>query len=632
MTQAGGKLPKELVEYYALLAEKKGWRFYVMYGQTEATARMSYLPPDKVLSHLGSMGIPIPQGRFDLIDENGQLITATNQSGELIYYGPNVMMGYATSREDLYDASSLTELRTGDIAWRDEDGFYYISGRKSRFLKIFGNRIGLDDLESLLRGRGFITICGGTDKHLVVLTIDQGKASEIERILAEKFSLTSQYASVEEVKDFPLLPSGKIDYASLVKVSETKALENTGQATHSKYTWRNLFGINKKRENLSTIDIFSKVFIASEVTQESSFESLNGDSLNYVQMMMLLEKKLGQLPDNWQKLSVREIEELNIAPPSYVQSVETNVALRAFAILEVLLNHTYIVDNTYIAGGAALLMVLVGYSFARFQSTLLFAGQVWTTILPFLKKIVIPYLLICVFVVTSRTLQDKPVNYDIFLMINNLYRLEDRALANFWFVQALTQCVVILGAVFSIKAFIRLAKGNLWNYSISLLSFFVFMCFLINSFWDTRTIQAQAPHVYLPIIMIGWCACLAKFNRQKLLVFVYAALTFSLMCWLGLMGFSQYVWLQAGTTMLLFLPNVKVFSFVKPFMTEIAAAAYFIYLTHVFILHFIDKLTQNGPLRYALLVMFCLSAYRLYLKALDIFQRVSKSKIRETMF
>ncbi len=84
--------------------------------------------------------------------------------------------------------------------------------------------------------------------------------------------------------------------------------------------------------------------------------------------------------------------------------------------------------------------------------------------------------------------------------------------------------------------------------------------------------------------------------------------------------------------MLIFIPSVKVFSFVKPFMTEIAAAAYFIYLTHMFILHFIDKLTQNGPLRYALLVMFCLLAYRLYLKALDVFQIASKGKIRETMF
>jgi acyl-CoA synthetase (AMP-forming)/AMP-acid ligase II len=626
MTVSGGKSAKELIEYFATLAQKRGWRFFPMYGQTEATSRMTYMPPEQVLAHCGSIGIPIPRGRIELIDENGQVVTGTNQHGEIVYYGPNVMMGYATKRDDLYDDAVLTKLYSGDIAWRDEGGFYFISGRKSRFLKIFGNRVGLDDLENALRAMGYVTICGGTDKHLIVMTIDQGKQAEIARILTGKFSLTSQYASVEEVKDFPLLPSGKIDYAKLVKMSEAKVLaESADQATHSKYSWRNLLGLNRKQEKLSAMDIFSKVFIASEVTQESSFESLNGDSLNYVQMMMLLEKKLGLLPANWQKLSVHEIEQLNIAPQSYVQTVETNVALRAFAILEVLLNHTYIVDNSYIVGGAALLMVLAGYSFARFQAASLFVGRVWSTIWPYLKKIIIPYLLICVFVVISRTVRNVPVHYDIFLMINNLYRLEDRTLANFWFIQVLTQCIVILGIVFSIKSFTKYAKDNVWMYSISLLSFFVLLCFLINSVWDTKALQFLVPHIYLPIIMIGWCACLAKFNMQKLLVLVYASLIFSVMCWLDFIVFSQCVWLVVGTSLLLFLPSVKVFSFVKPFVTEIAAAAYFIYLTHMFILHFIDKLTENGPLRYALLVIFCLLAYRLYLKALDVFQnRIKK--------
>jgi len=628
MTQAGGKLPKELVEYYALLAEKRGWRFYVMYGQTEATARMSYLPPDKILSHLGSMGIPIPQGSFELIDEKGEPITATNQSGELIYRGPNVMMGYATTRDDLYDPSSLTELRTGDIAWRDADGLYYISGRKSRFLKIFGNRIGLDDLESSLRGLGYVTICGGTDKHLVVMTIDKGKATEIERVLAEKYSLTSQYASVEEVKDFPLLPSGKINYAKLVEMSEAKALaESADRSTQSGYTWKNLFGISKSknRDKLSTLEIFSKVFTGREIAQEDSFESLNGDSLNYVQMMILLEKKLGILPDNWQKLSIREIEQLNIAPPSCVQPVETSVALRAVAILEVMLNHTYIVDNTYIAGGAAILMVLAGYSLARFQAASLFVGQVWSTIWPYLKKIVVPYLMICVALIAKRALSNEPLEADILLMVSNFYRFETKILANFWFIQVLAQCVVILGLVFSIKRFRIYAKNHLWEYSLYLLSFFVFTCFLINSFWDTKALDFQVPHIYLPLIMIGWCASLGKSNTQKLSLFGYAFLFFSAMYWLGLWYTSQYVWLIAGVSLLLFLPSVKVFSFVKPFVTEIASAAYFIYLTHMFILHFLRCLTDIGPLQYLLLVVFCLLAFRLFNKIVDAFQAASEN-------
>lgn len=628
MTQAGGKLPKELVEYYALLAEKRGWRFYVMYGQTEATARMSYMPPDKVLSHIGSMGVPIPQGSFDLVDEHGQLITKPNQPGELIYRGPNVMMGYATSREDLYDASSLTELRTGDMAWRDADGFYYISGRKSRFLKIFGNRIGLDDLESSLRSEGYVTICGGTDKHLVIMTLEAGKGPEISRILAEKYGLNSQYASVEEVKDFPLLPSGKIDYAKMGRISEAKAAQQSAeQAASSKFSWKKLFGLDKKQGQLPTYEIFSKVFTGKEITQDSTFESLNGDSLNYVQMMILLERKLGQLPEGWQKLSVREIEQLGASPHSYLQAVETSVALRAFAILEVLLNHTYIVNNAYIAGGAALLMVLAGFSLARFQSAALFAGQVWSTIWPYLKKIVIPYMLICVFIFISRTLQNKAVNLDMFLMVSNMYRLEDRALGNFWFVQVLAQSLLILGVVFSIKSLTKYAKEHVWHYSMSLLSFFLLICLSINLVWDTSAVHSQVPHVYLPVIMIGWCACIAQLATQKQLVFVYGLLMFSVMYWLGFVGLSQTMWLVVGTSLLLYVPRVKVFGVIKPLVTEIASAAYFIYLTHMFILHFINKLTNNGPLRYALLVVFCLVAYRVYLKAIDLFKLVYSQKI-----
>jgi hypothetical protein len=224
------------------------------------------------------------------------------------------------------------------------------------------------------------------------------------------------------------------------------------------------------------------------------------------------------------------------------------------------------------------------------------------------------------------------VHYDILLMVNNLYRLEDRVLANFWFVQVLTQCLVILGIFFSIKPLTKHAKGNAWTYSISLLSLFILMCFSINSVWDTKAVQAQVPHIYLPVLMIGWCACFAKLATQKHLLAVYAFTFFSALYWLSLIGFSQCVWLVLGTILLLYLPSVKIFGFIKPFMTEIAAAAYFIYLTHMFILHFIDKLTQNGPLRYLLLVIFCLLAYRLYLKVLDVLQFASKNRIRDMSF
>jgi len=101
MTQAGGKLPAAMVKEFAQWARTRGIRFFVMYGQTEATARMSYLPPDRVIEKTASVGVAIPGGRFSILDANNREITQSGVDGELVYRGPNVSLGYAESRADL---------------------------------------------------------------------------------------------------------------------------------------------------------------------------------------------------------------------------------------------------------------------------------------------------------------------------------------------------------------------------------------------------------------------------------------------------------------------------------------------------------------------------------------------------
>ena len=154
MTQAGGKLLPELHREFAEYAQKEGKKFIVMYGQTEATARMAYLPAERSLEKYGSMGIAIPGGRFSLIDVDGQEIQEPEVVGELVYEGPNVTLGYAETQEDLIKGDERHgRLVTGDMAKRDADGFYYIVGRKKRFLKIYGNRVNLDETERMVKNR-----------------------------------------------------------------------------------------------------------------------------------------------------------------------------------------------------------------------------------------------------------------------------------------------------------------------------------------------------------------------------------------------------------------------------------------------------------------------------------------------
>jgi len=130
MTQAGGKLSPELHEQFAKWAIEKNKKFIVMYGQTEATARMSYLPAEKSLEKYGSMGIAIPGGKFSLIDVEGNEIREPETVGELVYVGENVTLGYAEKGEDLAKGDErFGKLVTGDMAKFDKDGFYYIVGR-----------------------------------------------------------------------------------------------------------------------------------------------------------------------------------------------------------------------------------------------------------------------------------------------------------------------------------------------------------------------------------------------------------------------------------------------------------------------------------------------------------------------
>ncbi len=220
MTQAGGKLLPELHKKFAEYAAAKNKNFVVMYGQTEATSRMAYLPADKSLEKNGSMGIAIPGGRFDLIDENGSIITQPHIVGELIYYGKNVSLGYAQCGEDLAKQDErLGRLETGDMAKFDEDGFYYIVGRKKRFLKIFGNRVGLDETERLIKTHfpAIECACCGSDDKLYAFITDERLCDAVKTFLAEKTRLNPVAFCVQYVQEIPKNDAGKILYNDFEK-------------------------------------------------------------------------------------------------------------------------------------------------------------------------------------------------------------------------------------------------------------------------------------------------------------------------------------------------------------------------------------------------------------------------------
>jgi len=218
MTQAGGKLGEDLVARFHRSMVRRGGRFFVMYGATEATARIACLPCDRLPEKLGAAGQAIPNGRLEIDPGEGAPPTREpHVRGEVVYAGPNVMMGYSTCRADLEKGDELGGvLRTGDLGYLDEEGFLYVTGRSKRIGKVFGLRINLDEVEAKLRPNGPTAVIAGDDR--LVVFCEWGDPPRFERLaneLTRAFNLTPRAFEFRRIQALPLNANGKIDYQAL---------------------------------------------------------------------------------------------------------------------------------------------------------------------------------------------------------------------------------------------------------------------------------------------------------------------------------------------------------------------------------------------------------------------------------
>lgn len=202
-TQAGGKMAKENVAFFADKCKQNDKKLIVMYGQTEAAPRISYLPFDKAAEKPDSIGIPIPGVELSVSEE-----------GELICKGENVFQGYAESYRDLGKKDEIHGvLYTGDMARRDEDGFFYITGRKKRFVKVYGNRVGLDELEQLITPEFGKVVCVGVDDHVTIYTENHNlDLSALVTFISEKSKINSNAFKAAFIDSFFYSDTGKIEY------------------------------------------------------------------------------------------------------------------------------------------------------------------------------------------------------------------------------------------------------------------------------------------------------------------------------------------------------------------------------------------------------------------------------------
>ncbi len=587
LTQAGGRLPAETAARVGRWASEHGVRFFVMYGQTEATARIAWLPPERLADAPDCIGIAIPGGRLELRGEGGVPITAPETEGELVYRGPNVMMGYAQDRADLAGGPEIDALATGDLAVRRADGLYRITGRASRIAKPFGLRVSLDELERLLSERGLVSAVAGTDELLAIAVAGQvppGLAAD----LAARLKLPEALFDISGWPELPRLPSGKPDYSRIL--TEAQARRAAGPALPTGES--------------AVLTAFRQTLKGRDVSPEASFTDLGGDSLSYVQLSMALEDALGgDLPEGWERMPVSRLEAL--AHPGgrrgWMIRIDSEMLLRTLALIAVIINHA---SNYPVGGGSDALMLLAGYSLARFQSDRFIAGKGFSVIRDFFLRVMLPYLGILLLYALVR----KPVDIWNFLLLGNYFPSPGGFLTPFWFLDTLFQLYLVMLVLFEVPAVRRFAAANpfrlgLWFAAGAFALKFGAMLTIDPRFGlDNRT-----THAALPLFAIGWLIWFARSGPQKWVTAVVVALL--ALCTAGLVrplaiwadfepfiGELRALWLIVAAALLLALPRLPVPALLHRAVVRISAAGYHIYLSHGIVIYAVFGFAPGTPL------------------------------------
>lgn len=223
LIQAGGRLDEQQVLHFHHVMQQRSGRFFVMYGQTEASPRMTVLPSDWIPNKLGSVGPAVPRGRLLIENDDGAPLPS-GQSGRVVFEGPNVMMGYAESEADLLLGDVCGgRLDTGDEGYLDDDGCLFLTGRTKRICKLSGVRVSLDEVEAmvtkLMTSQGQVAAYSPEDDVLILVFegISHEIAVETARAAAKKLRVPPKFIQVRADKSLPRLSNGKTDYRALVE-------------------------------------------------------------------------------------------------------------------------------------------------------------------------------------------------------------------------------------------------------------------------------------------------------------------------------------------------------------------------------------------------------------------------------
>lgn len=551
VTQAGGRMAPERVRALAEQGAGEGWDLVVMYGQTEATARMAYLPPHLARTHPHTVGVAIPGGSFRLEPVAG----AGPGVGELVYTGPNVMMGYAESPGDLRRGADTTELRTGDLA-RISDGLVEIVGRRSRFAKLFGQRIDLDRVQTLLALGGYDAACAeAADAEQLVLAVpgapDPEALAEVAAAVTADTGLPPHAIRAVAVDALPRLANGKTDHAAVSRLQPAPSTDAGSPAD-------------------SLARLYGRV-LGREVGPQDSFVTLGGDSLSYVELSLRLERRLGRLPADWPERTVADLALGDLAAPRRrFARIDTTIPLRALAIVMIVGSHS---NLWTLLGGAHVLLAVAGANFARFHLTDEGSRERLRRVGRAAARIAVPAVLwIGLVSLVAGTYPLRTV-----LLLNDLLggRGWSEPAWHFWFVEVVLMLALGAGLLTSVPRVMALERRHRFGLAAGLTALA-----LVPRWWATwSSYDGDVIHSSLFVAWLflgGWAAAVARTRSQRLTVTGLLALG----AWDFTGETQRDLVVAAGLLALVWLPTVPWPRVLVGVTGTLASASLYVYLTH----------------------------------------------------
>lgn len=582
VTQAGGGLPAEEVRAWSRRGRAAGWGLAVMYGQTEATARIAVHRPEEVAAAPGLVGRPVPGTTVRLdgsVDGAAELSARAGRPvGELVVEGPGVMLGYAHEPADLALGRMVPELRTGDLASVTPDGRLRIHGRRSGFAKIMGLRIDLAAVESRLRAAGLET-CVTSDDAVLRVTTTSGP-DRAARVAASAAGLAPANVSVALVDELPRLPSGKVDRMAAAAAHDRPP----ARGRRTRHAGRE--GAVPAAERVAAV---VEGALGRPVDLELSFAAQGGDSFTLVPVSLGLTDVLGPLPRGWQHRPLRELLE-RPAPTGSARwsTVETSMVLRALAVLTICATHATVVD---VPGGAHTLLAIAGANLAGLTLSAPSVGELLARTARSVRAIAIPSMLVALLV----HLATGAYGWENVLLLNwAIGTVEWGPRIELWFVEAMLACTVaVAGAVALVRALpdlvptrwrdpvrsaVGLAARHRWALALGCTAIALVPRFALVP--DGTGPTRGTPPTVLWLVLAGVTLGLARRRRESLITLAVVAAG-------GATFFpdpQRNATVLAGIALLGLVPHVRVPRALVPALGALAAASLHIYLVQFHVL------------------------------------------------